>query len=452
MRLPVTIAPGRSGVSGQRSAGCAVPVGCRTVSLGRRAVAVTLLCGALAACGGGGAGPDAEVTRFDVSGDVPRVLLGRMDAMWIGLRAGRNDEPDDVVISHDDGRTWEAADLPDRPQELRLVYWGPHSAHVEPDLAAIVGSDPRSVSPDWPIATSEFFVWTTRDGVTWDVNVLGTAGGIVGDPAVAAAGPVLVASISSVEGFNMFTSRDGGASWQPAVISGLAHVPGEDTLLQWASADGDALQVVLGVRNGPVERRQALTSTDEGRTWSAVPCGAEGCTPSDESGDLLLRRGEVSTDGGATWDEVTVEPAMTGDGPPSLSNLVAVPGGWLARAATDEASDVSYQQLVRSEDGRTWRQMLPPDPCPGRSGRPNSQVSRPVAIEERVYVAYGCYDLMMSELAMVYAGDAEAREFELVDGSERDGAVFGTPIEDGERLVLPEYGRDDELVGLTVIG
>lgn len=426
------------------------------MSWGKRAVAIAWLCGALAACGGGGSGAGgdgsaAELTRFDVSGEVPRALMGRMDAVWIGLRTMRNDEPDDVVVSHDDGRTWQAADLPDRPQELHLAFWGPKSVHVETNLAAVVGRDPRSASPDWPIAKSEFFVWTTRDGVTWDVHVLGTAGGIVGNPTVTAVGSVLVASTSSLEGFNMFTSRDGGASWQPAVISGLDHVPGDDTMLQWASVDGESLQVVLGPHHSPVGRRQVLTSTDGGTSWSAAACG-DACTPPGESGDLLFQRGEVSSDGGATWDEVTVEPPMTGDGPPSLSHVVAVPGGWLARATTDEASDISHVQLVRSEDGRTWRQMLPPDPCPGRSGRPNSQLSRPVLLDRRPFVAYGCSDLMFPELALVYVGDAEAREFELVDGSERDGAVFGTPIEDGERLVLPEYGRDDELVGITVIG
>jgi hypothetical protein len=274
----------------------------------------------------------------------------------------------------------------------------------------------------------------------------------VGNPTVTAAGPVLITSTSSVEGFNMFTSRDGGSSWQPAVISGLDHVPGEDTILQWASADGDGLQMVVGVNHGPVGRRQALTSTDDGTTWSATPCGDDGCTPPGEAGDLRFRHGEVSADGGATWDDVTVEPTMTGDGPPSMSGVVQVPGGWLARAATDEASDVSYQQLVRSDDGRSWRQVLPADPCAESSGRPNSQVSRPVPIDGRLYVAYGCSDLSMAEFAMVYTGDPDAREFRLVDDSERDGAVFGTPIEDRDRLILPEYGGDDELVGITTIG
>lgn len=427
------------------------------MSWGKRTVAMAWLCGALAACGGGGGGSGAggdgsaaELTRFDVSGEVPRALMGRVDAVWIGLRAMRHDGRDDVVVSHDDGRTWQTADLPGRPQELQLVFSEPESVHVEPNLAAVVGRDPRSVSPDWPIAKSEFFVWTTRDGVTWDVNVLGTAGGIVGDPTVAVVGPILVASTSSVEGFNMFTSRDRGTSWQPAVISGLADVAGEGTSLRWASADGDLLQVALGVTNGPVGRRQVLTSTDGGISWSAAACG-DACTPPEESRDLLLRRREVSTDGGATWDEVTVEPTMTGDGPPSLSHAVDVPGGWLARAATHEASDVSRQQLVRSEDGRSWRQMLPADPCSESVGITSSEVTRPVGIEGRLYVAYGCSELV-PEFAMVYVGDAEAREFELVDGSERDGVVYGTPIEDGARLVLPEYGRDDELVGITVIG
>ncbi len=432
-----------------RGAGC---FSVRSVLWARRVVAITVLWGALAGCGGSGDGPSANATRFDVSGEVPSVLLGRMDAVWIGLRSGRHDERDAVVVSRDDGRTWETAELPGRPQVLRLMH-RPENVPVGPQLAAVVGWDPRSASPDWPIAKSEFFVWTTLDGVTWDVDVLGTAGGIVGDPTVAVVGPVLVASTSSVEGFNMFTSRDRGDSWQPAVLSGLAGVAGEGTALLWASADGEVLELALGVINQPVERRQLLTSTDLGRTWSATPCGADACAPPGQADGLLLRHREVSTDGGATWDAVTVEPTMPGDGPPSVSDAVEVPGGWLARATTSEASDIDHAQLVRSEDGRTWRQMLPADPCPGRSGRPNSQVSRPVLLDGRRFVVYGCSDLMFPELAVVYVGNADADEFRRVDGSVRESVVFGTPIEDGDRLILPEYGRgDDELVGVTVIG
>jgi hypothetical protein len=53
---------------------------------------------------------------------------------------------------------------------------------------------------------------------------------------------------------------------------------------------------------------------------------------------------------------------------------------------------------------------------------------------------------------VVYGGGADAREFEPVEGTARDGVTFGDPVVDGDRLLIPELDDERELVALTTIG
>ena len=401
------------------------------------------------ACAAGGTEPD--VSRVESTGEVPRPgALGMMDVGLVGLRTGRNDEPDNVVVSHDQGRTWSAAELPARPAVLELAI-SSHGLYVEGELAAVVGRDAESASTELPVAKPQFIVWTTTDGDEWAGQVLDTAGGIVGAPTVTAVGPVLVASTSSAEGFNLFTSADRGSSWQRAAVSGLDHIPSEDLTLEVASAAGGRLRMVVGAGDGGSDRRQILTSDDDGSTWTAEPCDL-GCPDPRDAGGLIRRLGETSTDGGATWHQVEVDPSPPGDGPPSLSTVTEVPGGWLASASTYDVGDLSYGLLLRSDDGRSWRQMLPRDPCVSADiGRPNSSVGDPTRFDRRWYVTYDCSDLSTTDFGVIYSGSPDARDFEPIEATERDGVAFGDLIVAGNRLIIPEFG-DDELVAITTIG
>jgi hypothetical protein len=161
-----------------------------------------------------------------------------------------------------------------------------------------------------------------------------------------------------------------------------------------------------------------------------------------------MQDGRVTTDGGATWHEIVIDPPPRGDEGPYLSTPLEVPGGWLASASSSDVGDVSYGVLLQSNDGRSWRQMLP-DPC--AAGRPNSDVSVPFRFRDRWHVTYGCADLMSPESAVLYDGGADARSFEPVEGTERDSVTFGDPIHDGDRLLLPEF-NDDQLIAFTAIG
>ena len=49
-----------------------------------------------------------------------------------------------------------------------------------------------------------------------------------------------------------------------------------------------------------------------------------------------------------------------------------------------------------------------------------------------------------------YAGDAEAREVEPIEATEREGVSFGDPVVAGDRLIIPEFG-DDGLVAVTTV-
>jgi hypothetical protein len=96
--------------------------------------------------------------------------------------------------------------------------------------------------------------------------------------------------------------------------------------------------------------------------------------------------------------------------------------------------------------------MLPRDACVSADiGRPNSGVGEPTRFDDRWYVTYDCSDLSTPEFGVIYAGGADAREFEPIEATERNGVAFGDPIVAGDRLVVPEFG-DDELVAITTIG
>jgi hypothetical protein len=401
---------------------------------------------AAAACTPGADAPD--VAHIEATGLVPRSgRLGLMDAGLVGLRSGRNDEPDNVVVSHDGGRTWSGAELPGRPDALELV-----ALHVDRHLAAVAGRDTEGASTLLPLAKPQFIVWTTTDGDDWARHVLVTAGGVVGAPTLTAVGPLLVASTSSTAGFNLFTSSDRGASWRRADVSGLDHPPGTNLTPEVAAADAGTLRIVLGRGDGWPDGRQVLTSGDDGSTWSAVPCDQR-CPYAVEAGELSSRMGEISTDGRATWHEADVEPAPPGDGATYPSAVSEVPGGWLAAAARYDVGDISYGLLLRSGDGRSWRQLLPPDPCAGGDiGRPNSSVGDPTFIDGRWYVTYDCSALSTPVSGVVYGGGADARQFEPVEGTARDGVTFGDPVVDGDRLLIPELDDERELVALTTIG
>jgi hypothetical protein len=96
--------------------------------------------------------------------------------------------------------------------------------------------------------------------------------------------------------------------------------------------------------------------------------------------------------------------------------------------------------------------MLPPDPCGGDVGRPNSHVGAPIRLGGRWYVTYGCADLSSPVSAVIYAGGADARDFEPVGGTARDRVRFGEAVVEGDRLLVAEYGDDGELVAVTTIG
>jgi hypothetical protein len=59
---------------------------------------------------------------------------------------------------------------------------------------------------------------------------------------------------------------------------------------------------------------------------------------------------------------------------------------------------------------------------------------------------------MSPESAVPYDGGADARSFEPVEGTERDSVTFGDPIHDRDRLLLPDFNDDHQLVGFTAIG
>jgi hypothetical protein len=386
------------------------------------------------------------VDRVESAGEVPREgPIAVLGSQLLGLRTGRNDEPEQVVVSDDGGGTWDAADLPDRPEQLEL-----NQLEATGDVAVVVGQDAEAASSVLPVTRPEFRVWATTDGDEWTGARLTTAGGVVGEPAVTDVGPLLVALSGATGAASLYTSSDRGSSWQRAELIGLDRSGGEALFPEEALAADGQLRVVVALGERGSDRRRVLTSHDDGATWSVADCGPD-CPEPVEAGDLLHRFGETSTDGGATWHGIVVEPPELGDGV-TLTAVEEVPGGWLASAVSYDAGDMSYGLLLRSDDGRRWHQLLPPDPCAAADlGRPNSAVGNPVRFEDRWYVTYDCSALISPEFGVVYQGHSEGREFDPIEATERDRVVFGDPVVAGERLLIPEFDDDGELVAITTI-
>jgi hypothetical protein len=394
----------------------------------------------------GGAG----ATRVDATGDVPTAdPLAMSGSTLVGLRSAGGPYLQQVTVSGDGGRTWTVADLPGAPSELVLT-WPDDGLYAADDVAVVVGRDAASASATLPVAKPGFFAWVSTEGGQWAAHRLGTAGGLVGEPRIRAVGDALIASTSSLDGFNLVVSTDRGRSWHQGTITGLSMARGEGMELRDAWAERGELLGVVDVDSSRPARPQLVRSGDGGRTWSAAPCG-DGCPPRVGAGGLIVRYGETSVDGGATWRPIEVDPPPPpgSDDPPAILSVTSVPAGWLATASSSEPSDVSFGQLLRSSDGQAWRQMLPPDLCTGH-GRPNSRVGEPVAVGGRWYVTYGCSDLSAPRFGVIYRSDDDARAFEPIESSRRDGLVFGGPMVAGDTLVLPEFD-EDRLVGVTTI-
>jgi hypothetical protein len=432
---------------------------------GRHAYLMTVMVGAAAlACSSGDdadtgvSTPPPEVQQIEATGMVPKdATIGVMD----GLRTQQHDEGHNVVVSRDGGATWTAAELPSRPAELQLNDL-PLGLYANDDLAVVTGRDQAPASDGAFQAQAQFMAWITIDGEEWVRHVFDTAGGLVGTPEVTAVGPLLVVSVSSTEGFNLYTSADRGSSWQRAEVDGIEQEPGSvlshdlepfrpvPASEPAPEPDDDNLHLVVAeARDRAIS--QVLTSVDGGATWSAEPCEWVCPGPVDDD-EVLVRYDDVSTDGGATWAGIEVEPALPGDGTAYLSTVHEASDGWLASVQRYDDADenTTHGALVQSDDGRAWQQVLASDPCAGE-GRPHPAVSDPLWSEDRWYVTYDCVRSATPGLGIAYSDNADGTDFEPLEPVETSAFSLGDPFVAGDHILVPQLDNNWSIIAFTSI-
>lgn len=275
-----------------------------------------------------------------------------------------------IARSDDGGETWEDASRGIVTIKVELLSAVPGGSGGRPVILAQARLQPMKRSSD--------------GGLTWhDLSVSGSA--IAADPAdpkhLFLAGTQLLESRDAgrtwtrlggvpayathlvvnpanprvlylgAPGAQVFRSRNGGLTWQPA-RAGLPVDPPCDRTFCYDSQIRD-------FTIDPVDPRvlvlslegQVFRSTDAGRRWRPVPLPAEVTVlAQDPKARVLYAAGSAlsrSTDGGATWTEI-------GELPAPLNDLLVDPrGGGALYAASLEAG------VFRSTDqGRTWEPVL----------------------------------------------------------------------------------------------
>jgi len=230
--------------------------------------------------------------------------------------AWKKDWTGGVVLSRDDGKTWNSSDRklsPDRSNPTR-VWTGPGSPVTAIKIDPL--NDKTLFRTDW------WGVWRSDDGgATWEEKIKGAPNVVGSDIVMGAAGNIYVATMDN----GLVASSDEGKSYRPLFpvkgyrkdVNGhiwrvLVFGENDDTIIATSSPWGEEVnQVILStdhgmtfktVRNGlPPKRPKINTLWDRGypRALAADPqnpknlyLGMDG----DDGGGLYLSR-----DGGTSW-------------------------------------------------------------------------------------------------------------------------------------------------------
>lgn len=232
-----------------------------------------------------------------------------------------------TVLRTVDGEHWQAMQVPDADKiDFRDIQ------AFDAKTAVVMGAGPGAASriyrtedggASWRLMTTNQVAEGFWDAMAfWDRD----NGILFGDP---------------VKGsFQVYVTGDGGASWREVAASGLEALPSEGAF----AASGTCLSVAgsqdAWIATGGAANSRVFHSSDRGRTWRAqatpIPAGAsargvfsvaflnpkEGFAAGGDYKETRLAgiNGAVTSDGGATWSPVQVQPAGY------MSVVVPVPG------------------------------------------------------------------------------------------------------------------------------
>jgi hypothetical protein len=377
------------------------------------------------------------------------------------------DGPPLMATSLDGGRTWRRTKLPGAPPKLALS-----KPHAGAGVVTVVGRDtaqPANV-PVGAEFDNTMFVWTSADGLVWRGATLELERGFVTPPSAASAAGLLLVAGQTRDALELFVSSDRGGTWRRArvVPEGVSFPP-----LARAWREGGRLSLLaqpdpwwqtprIGVGT------TIFVSDDRGATWRALPC-PEGCPDGLQADGLATNAtGRLVSKDGGPWRPVKVDGRAPGDkawcrrpdspggdcvDPPVLKSLVAVDGGWLAVAGGSVEHETTFEMLLRSSDGHSWRQTLPSDPCAKELSERQSTVSQPELIDGHWYVTYNCWTYQDPNKAAVYVGNREGDRFQLVAGTEQERVTLGIPLAFRGGVLVAEspYGLDSDSRGVGAV-
>lgn len=418
---------------------------------------------AIIAAGSAGCGADSAarpavfaVERVEVeSGRVPGSIVGVGDAL-VGIAANSGEDrvlhPDHAVVSSVDfGRSWTPVDLPGVATDESLFLDGPF------DLGDVVAVTARRYSlveggpPEAPFANGPLWVWTTEAGRHWRGGELQADGPVVVNASVVRVGDRIFTGLSSGESFFVYSSRDGGATWDRTEVDGLTFDATREPLPEYASLEsmwrrGDELVGSLGVY------QPLIVSSDDGAKWSTEACTQDECVAPRIAGDLWIRswsRQEWSLDGGASWHRV---PDIEGDSVMIRSAVALAAGGWFATGARGDQDNEEriIAELIRSDDGRAWERVVAVL-CPDDKVTFGGETSDPVEIGDLWIVTATCFPSTGNQsVSDAYALRADGRTLQTVPGAEVSGRGLGQPVALGDQVVVPVSDRDG-IVAFEVI-
>ncbi len=368
---------------------------------------------ALSACGHGTPAP--TITVIKASSLVPEGVVPA-GSVLVGPSAGLSEE--NKLLTSADGSHWTPSVLPVQPQHMAALK-------VEKAGTLVIASARALLEPIDPLLPNgPMFVWTTHDGMNWqggkiDIELSDGFADLV------SIGDLLVIGGSKTGGpLNVLTSHDHAKTWRHAGVraptfneSQVASIDGG-----W-SANGNlftnldyigsaALGKVTETTNSDgTSKKFILESTDEAATWTSHECTNSNpiCQPQRVAGSLHIRGNEVSLNNGKTWKTPTVDVKAIKHSPPQDPQSIPS-GGWIGSAVDKYGKEQSESYLLRSDNGISWKEMLPHNRCPlhehSQGGYPT-----PIFSKGHWYTMYSCFAGTELSFAHVYQANADAKHW-----------------------------------------
>lgn len=280
-------------------------------------------------------------------------------------------QQNDVQVSNDGGASWRVAEVPGDG-----VYFNGFTCPSSTTCMTVGAENDFTHCPSCGGPPSLYA--TTDGGATWTVRAMPGVSGLA-NASLACSTPLSCVVVEQGEGFTAYVTDDAGRSWTRALLPAGFFGPSSSYSMQCAS---DRRCVAMGIASLAYSAEPAFAySTDGGRVWqlgkappvhagagSVLSCSdALHCMAVENAGlqnGLTEVRGVVTTsDGGRTWTAVSAHGLSPGSAPQYLriSALVCVSptmclaSGQSGGSATFDSNAVTQGVVAETSDGgQSW--------------------------------------------------------------------------------------------------